>query len=150
MFVDNAQSLFSQSRAEAHAGAARGADARGRGREQQVGAHRGAGHGRRPETIEALESLASEGRLPLRTYEMVSDDSAALAYFYARGPQKAAVRWRVWVRGIKLYADGALGSRGAALLAPYSDDSANTGLLVSTPEHLQGARDRGASSTASR
>ncbi|MGE5727266.1 MAG: amidohydrolase family protein [Gemmatimonas sp.] len=88
-------------------------------------------------TIETLESLAREKKLPLRTYEMVTDDSTSLAYFYARGPRKAQYDGRVWVRGIKLYADGALGSRGAALLAPYSDDSANTGLLVSTPEHLK-------------
>ncbi|HEV7704869.1 MAG TPA: amidohydrolase family protein, partial [Gemmatimonadaceae bacterium] len=88
-------------------------------------------------TIEAVESLAKEGKLPLRTYEMVTDDSAALAYFYARGPQAGLYDGHLWVRGIKLYADGALGSRGAALLAPYSDDGANTGLLVSTPEHLK-------------
>jgi hypothetical protein len=68
---------------------------------------------------------------------MVTDDSASLAFFYARGPRKAEYDGHVWVRGIKLYADGALGSRGAALLAPYSDDSTNTGLLVSTPEHLK-------------
>ncbi|HEY6139537.1 MAG TPA: amidohydrolase family protein, partial [Thermoanaerobaculia bacterium] len=43
---------------------------------------------------------------------------------------------RLTVRSIKLYADGALGSRGAALLAPYSDDPGNVGLLVSKPEHL--------------
>ena len=73
-------------------------------------------------TIEALESLAKDGKLPLRTYEMVTDDSAALAYFYSRGPQQGLYNGHVWVRGIKLYADGALGSRGAALLAPYSDD----------------------------
>ena len=38
---------------------------------------------------------------------------------------------------IKLYADGALGSRGAALLDPYADDPKNNGLLKSTPEHLR-------------
>src|SRR5437764_10691343 len=43
---------------------------------------------------------------------------------------------RLTVRSIKLYADGALGSRGAALLAPYNDDPGNTGLLVSKEEHL--------------
>jgi predicted amidohydrolase YtcJ len=89
------------------------------------------------ETIESLEALARDRKLPLRTYEMVTDDSASLAFFYARGPRKAEYDGHVWVRGIKLYADGALGSRGAALLAPYSDDSTNTGLLVSTPEHLK-------------
>jgi predicted amidohydrolase YtcJ len=43
----------------------------------------------------------------------------------------------VWIQSIKLYSDGALGSRGAALLAPYSDDPGNTGLLVSAPAHIQ-------------
>jgi hypothetical protein len=40
------------------------------------------------------------------------------------------------VRAVKLYADGALGSRGAALLEPYSDDPGNSGLLVTPPEGL--------------
>lgn len=89
------------------------------------------------QTIEAFESLARAGRLPVRSYIMVSDDQADLDYYFARGPRKALYDGHVWVRGIKLYADGALGSRGAALLAPYSDDSGNTGLLVSSEEHLK-------------
>ncbi len=40
------------------------------------------------------------------------------------------------MRAVKLYADGALGSRGAALLHPYEDDPSNRGLMTSTPEHL--------------
>jgi predicted amidohydrolase YtcJ len=68
---------------------------------------------------------------------MVGDDSAALAYYFARGPQSALYDGRLWVRAVKLYADGALGSRGAALLEPYSDDPGNRGLLVSKPEHLR-------------
>ncbi len=47
-----------------------------------------------------------------------------------------AVGGRLTVRSIKLYADGALGSRGAALLAPYSDDPGNSGLMLARPEHL--------------
>jgi hypothetical protein len=89
------------------------------------------------QTIEAFESLARAGKLPIRSYNMVTDDRIDLDYYYARGPRKALYDGHVWVRGIKLYADGALGSRGAALLAPYSDDSANSGLLVSTEEHLK-------------
>ena len=54
-----------------------------------------------------------------------------------RGPQAALSDGRVWIRAIKLYSDGALGSRGAALLAPYSDEPGNTGLLVSEPSHIQ-------------
>ena len=44
---------------------------------------------------------------------------------------------RFTLRGIKLYIDGALGSRGAALLAPYSDAPQSTGLLMNTPEKLR-------------
>lgn len=87
--------------------------------------------------IELFESLAKEGKLDLRTYVMVADDSAALAYYFARGPQSALYDGRLWIRSVKLYADGALGSRGAAMLEPYSDDPHNRGLLVSTPEHLE-------------
>jgi predicted amidohydrolase YtcJ len=43
----------------------------------------------------------------------------------------------VWIRTIKLYADGAMGSRGAALLEPYSDDPGNSGLLLTPPAHLR-------------
>ncbi|MEO8879841.1 MAG: amidohydrolase family protein [Gemmatimonadaceae bacterium] len=137
VFVDNAMSLVvravpqltSAQRSELLRSAAVESNKWGLTEVQDMGAER--------ETIEALEALASAKKLPLRTYEMVGDDSAALAYYFARGPRKAEYDGHVWVRGIKLFADGALGSRGAALLAPYSDDSANTGLLVSTPEHLK-------------
>jgi predicted amidohydrolase YtcJ len=94
------------------------------------------------EAIELFESLAKEGKLELRTYVMVADDSAALAYYFARGPQSALYDGHLWIRSVKLYADGALGSRGAALLEPYSDDPHNSGLLVSTPEHLEAVAER--------
>ena len=68
---------------------------------------------------------------------MIADDSADLAYFFKLGPRSALYDGHLWVRTIKLYADGALGSRGAALLDPYSDDPGNSGLLVSSPEHLR-------------
>lgn len=87
--------------------------------------------------IDQVEALAREGKLNLREYVMVGDDSTDLAHYFARGPQRALYDGHVWIRGVKLYADGALGSRGAALLAPYSDDPGNVGLLVSTPEHLE-------------
>ena len=48
------------------------------------------------------------------------------------------------MRSIKLYSDGALGSRGAALLEPYSDDPKTNGLLVSAPAHIQEVADAGA------
>ena len=88
-------------------------------------------------TIDIYESLARENRYNLRNYVLISDDSADISHYMARGPQSALYNGRIWIRSIKLYSDGALGSRGAALLAAYSDDPGNTGLLVSAPEHIQ-------------
>lgn len=101
--------------------------------------------GEGPEVIKIYEELARAGRLTLRSYVMLSDpdvhDSASWANsrnpFIRRGPQSALYDGHLWIRSIKLYADGAMGSRGAALLAPYSDDPGNVGLLVSTPEHIR-------------
>ena len=87
--------------------------------------------------ITMLEELARSGRLTLRVYAMVADDSTALAHAFARGPQSALYSGHLWIRAVKLYADGALGSRGAALLAPYSDDPGNSGLVVTPPAHLR-------------
>jgi hypothetical protein len=93
--------------------------------------------GERRPAITVFERLARDGRLTLRDYLMISDDSATEAEYFAKGPQSALYDGHLWIRAVKLYADGALGSRGAALLSPYSDDPGNTGLLVSTPEHLR-------------
>jgi predicted amidohydrolase YtcJ len=95
------------------------------------------------ETIGIYEELAKAGSYNLRNYVMLSDPGepgspAALRNPYLRrGPQSALYDGHLWVRAIKLYADGALGSRGAALLAPYADEPTNSGLLVSRPEHLR-------------
>jgi len=89
------------------------------------------------------EELARAGKYNLRNYVMLSDpgepgSAAAMRNPYIqRGPQNALYDGHLWIRAIKLYADGALGSRGAALLAPYSDDPSNSGLLVSRPEHIE-------------
>ena len=87
--------------------------------------------------IDVMESMAQKGKFDLRGYLLIADDSAAIAHYYTLGPRSALYGGHIWVRSIKLYADGALGSRGAALLSPYSDDPGNTGLLVSTEAHLQ-------------
>jgi predicted amidohydrolase YtcJ len=93
------------------------------------------------ETIGIYEELAKAGNYNLRTYVMLSDpvalSPAARGDYLRRGPQSALYDGRLWIRAIKLYADGALGSRGAALLAPYADEPANSGLLVSTPDHIR-------------
>ena len=85
---------------------------------------------------QAYSALVREGRLPLRAALFVADDEALLAHWFARGPQIDPAA-RLTVRGVKMYADGALGSRGAALIEPYSDDPGNRGLLVTPPAHLE-------------
>lgn len=87
--------------------------------------------------IETFEELAKAGNFNLRAYVMIGDDSAAIAHYFQRGPQSALYDGRLWIRSIKMYADGALGSRGAALLDPYADDPKNTGLLRTTADHLR-------------
>jgi predicted amidohydrolase YtcJ len=137
VFVDNAQDLVGRAIPDATREETRQALAaavKEANRWGLVGVH-DAGAGAR--TIEIYEELAKAGQLDLRTYVMIADDSAAIARWFARGPQSALYDGRLWVRAIKLYADGALGSRGAALLEPYDDDPNNRGLLVSPPEHIE-------------
>jgi predicted amidohydrolase YtcJ len=93
-------------------------------------------------TIERTEALARTGEFAIREYIMVSGDEPDVAWALARGPLSAAYGGHLWVRGIKLYADGALGSRGAALLAPYSDDASATGLLVTDPKRIESVAER--------
>ncbi len=93
--------------------------------------------------IDLFEDMAQKGDLNLRLYVMIGDNAAALTHYFAMGPRSALYNNQVWVRAVKLYADGAMGSRGAALLEPYSDDPNNTGLLVSAPAHIQEVAERG-------
>ena len=88
-------------------------------------------------TIDLMEEMAKAGEIPFRLYVMIGDDSAAVAHYLARGPQSGLYDNHLWLRSFKLYADGALGSRGAALLEPYSDDANNKGLILTAPAHIQ-------------
>jgi hypothetical protein len=87
--------------------------------------------------IALYEEMAKEGKYSLRSYIMIQPDDSSLATFFRRGPQSGLYEGRIWIRSIKAYADGALGSRGAALLEPYSDDPKTTGLIRIQPERLQ-------------
>ncbi|MGH7710802.1 MAG: amidohydrolase [Gemmatimonadaceae bacterium] len=80
--------------------------------------------------IDVFEELAKEGQYSLRNYVMVANDDAAIDHYLTRGPQSGLYDGRLWIKAIKISADGALGSRGAALIEPYSDDPANRGLLL--------------------
>ena len=89
------------------------------------------------EGIAVYEGLAREGRYSLRNYVMIRDNDSTLDAFMRRGPQNALYDGRLWIRAIKLSADGALGSRGAALLEPYSDDAGNLGLITTPMERVK-------------
>ncbi len=86
-------------------------------------------------TIEAYRRLSGEGRLATRLYVMIDSGPATTKEWFARGPL-VDPEHRVTVRAIKLYADGALGSRGAMLLEDYADEAGTRGLLVTPPERL--------------
>jgi len=95
------------------------------------------------ENIDLFEAMAQQGDLNLRLYVMIGDDAKALEHYFQVGPRSALYDGQVWVRAVKLYADGAMGSRGAALLEPYSDDPNNSGLLLSAPAHIEEVAKRG-------
>jgi predicted amidohydrolase YtcJ len=82
-----------------------------------------------------IDSLQQAGKLKLRINAMLSPDSVNLEKFLDKG---AFRKERLTVSSIKLYADGALGSRGALLLEPYSDDPGNYGLRISDPDYYRG------------
>ncbi len=77
--------------------------------------------------VERYRKFADEGRLHIRIYAMLSEAQENLDAFDK--PLLGYADDRLTVRSVKLYADGALGSRGAALLEPYTDDPGNRGLL---------------------
>ena len=87
-------------------------------------------------TIGALGRLAAAGKLPIRVYATVSPQPAELSASFAKGVRIGGGSDFLTVRAIKAVADGALGSRGAALLADYSDEPGRRGLVVTSPARL--------------
>src|SRR6185312_8375688 len=92
--------------------------------------------------LAVYHELAESGELALRNYTRLEDDAALIDREMAAGPRSALHDGRLWIRGIKMFADGALGSRGAALLAPYSDDPGNTGLIRTRQTHIEEIAER--------
>ena len=82
-------------------------------------------------TINLIDSLNQAGDLKMRLYVMVTPTSESLDYFKTRGKIKTDF---LNVRSFKVYGDGALGSRGANLIADYSDDPGNSGFLLERPD----------------
>lgn len=84
--------------------------------------------------VDFIEKLQKEKKLKMRLYVMLSDEPDNYKYLFNRGPIKTD---RLNVRSFKVYADGALGSRGACLLHPYSDMPEKTGFLLSDQKHFE-------------
>lgn len=84
--------------------------------------------------IPLLEEMAGAGEAPLKVYNSITPDGAMA--LIAGGPRDVA-DGRIITRAVKLYADGALGSRGAALYEPYADAPQTSGLMQTTPEAVR-------------
>ncbi len=84
--------------------------------------------------IELIDSLQQSGDLKMRVYAMVSASKENLDHYLENG---IFTTDRLNVRSFKVYADGALGSRGAALKQPYSDRPGHFGAMVTHPDSLQ-------------
>jgi predicted amidohydrolase YtcJ len=88
------------------------------------------------EELALIRRLMSERKMSLRVYDVVTGPGPAADKLLADGASIGEFDGQLTVRGIKFYIDGALGSRGAALLAPYSDAPDSRGLLVNSEETL--------------
>ena len=90
--------------------------------------------------VAIYRSLIDRGQFPFRVYVALrGSSSGSWARFRNSGPLKETHAGRLTVRAVKFYADGALGSRGAALIEPYSDDPGNRGLTLTSRAELLGA-----------
>ena len=84
--------------------------------------------------VSLLNKMHKEGTLKMKVYAMLNPSKENFGHFAEMGP---LLTDRLTVRSFKFYADGALGSRGAALKQPYSDDPENTGLFLNELEYLE-------------
>jgi predicted amidohydrolase YtcJ len=90
-----------------------------------------------PRVAEAYRELDRTGQLTVRVYGMALLPAGGEVAFVSRPPQAAPVGARFELRAVKLFIDGAMGSRGALLFKPYHDDPGNSGLLLLDPKVLE-------------
>ena len=100
----------------------------------QVGLTTVADAGLDREIIQLMEEMQEQGNLKMRIYAMVSPTPENIAYYFGKGPYQNDL---ITVRSFKVFGDGALGSRGAALLAPYQDAPDEQGFLLSSVEEFE-------------
>ena len=86
--------------------------------------------------IASYTRLIGRGHFPFRVFAALSGKKA-WAQYRERGAPESIGDGQLTVGAVKLWLDGALGSRGAALHAPYCDDPANTGLVLVPPEEVE-------------
>lgn len=86
------------------------------------------------EDVLLIDSLQKRGQLSIKIYAMLSNTKENLDYFLNSGPLKTE---RLNVRSFKVYADGALGSRGAALKTPYKDLRNHKGAFITSKDSLE-------------
>ena len=86
------------------------------------------------EDVFLIDSLQKNNLLGIRIYGMLNNEASTIDYFLEKGPLKTD---RLNVRSIKLYADGALGSRGSALKSPYSDKKGHKGFFLTPIDSLE-------------
>ena len=91
------------------------------------------------EVILLIDSLQKKDLLKMRVYAMISNSEDDVDYFLENGPIKTN---SLNVRSVKVYGDGALGSRGATLKEPYSDDKHNYGKLVTSYKDIKDLADK--------
>jgi hypothetical protein len=88
------------------------------------------------EGIEIYKKLIGSGRFPFRVYVAVDAPGATWDHYYERGPEIGGYDGKLTVRALKMYADGALGSWGGALIEPYSDNPATRGLTRTSKDSM--------------
>jgi predicted amidohydrolase YtcJ len=135
VFVDNAMSLVEKAIPEPTATEIEAAILRGQALALAEGLTQIHDMGIGRDTAALYARLARDGKLLLRVYAMGAQSDAD--QWLAHPPARAQANAMFTLRGIKLYADGALGSRGAALLAPYSDDPQNRGLTITPKDTIE-------------
>lgn len=85
------------------------------------------------EELEHLKKFYQQDSLKIRNYAMIGGSTRDIERYIREGIYESE---RLTIRSVKLMADGALGSRGACLLEPYSDDSLSQGFLLQSPKEL--------------
>ena len=91
--------------------------------------------------VKMYQQRINEGQFPTRVFAFTDGAGETLDWLCKNGVVEDE-SGRLYMRSVKLYIDGALGSRGASLLSDYSDDAGNSGLLFMPPEELQSHIDK--------